>query len=86
MNGRKLRALRTLCQEVVELRRGDHCAERLRLDLDRVAEANKADEVRALEAVIAEVRQWRDVREAFPDAFALLKPRKPRRNSTSQPA
>jgi len=42
-----------LCQDIVELRRGDHCAKRLRLDLDRFAEASKADEVRALAAVTA---------------------------------
>jgi hypothetical protein len=73
---RKARALRTLCQDIVELRRGDYCAERLRLDLDRFAEASKADEVRALEAVIAEVNQWPDVRQAFKSAFALLRQRK----------
>ena len=70
---RKVRALRTLCQDIVELRRGDHCAERLRLDLDRFADATKSDEVRALEAVIEEVNQWPDVRQAFKDAFALLR-------------
>lgn len=73
---RQVRALRTLCQDIVELRRGDHTAERLRLDLERFAEARKADEVRALEAVIEEVNQWPDVRQAFKDAFALLRQRK----------
>jgi hypothetical protein len=73
---RKVRALRTLCQDIAELRRGDHTAERLRLDLDRFAETSKADEVRALEAVIEEVNQWPDVRQAFKDAFALLRQRK----------
>lgn len=46
---RQTRALRALCQDIVELRRGDHCAERLRLDLDRFAEANKDAQTRALE-------------------------------------
>lgn len=78
---RQTRALRALCQDIVELRRGDHCAERLRLDLDRFAEANKDAQTQALEAVIEEVRQWPDVREAFQDAFALL-----RRRKTGQPA
>ncbi len=73
---RKTRALRALCQDVVELRRGDHCAERLRLDLDRFAEANKDAETRALDIVVAEVRQWPDVWQAFKDAFALLRQRK----------
>jgi hypothetical protein len=49
---------------------------RLRLDLDRFAEANKEDEVRGLEAVFAEVKQWPDVLQAFQDAFALFRQRK----------
>jgi len=75
---RKARTLRTLCQDIVELRRGDHCAERLRLDLERFTEANKDDEVRALEAVIEEIKEWPDVRQAFQDAFALLRQKKNR--------
>jgi hypothetical protein len=73
---RKTRALRALCQDIVELRRGDHCAERLRLDLDRFAETTKDDQTRALDIVIEEVNQWMDVRQAFKDAFALLRQRK----------
>jgi len=82
---RKARALRMLCQDIVELRRGDHYAERLRLDLDRFADASKADEIRALEAVIEEVKQWPDVREAFKDAFALLRQRKAGQPNGHQP-
>lgn len=78
---RQTRALRALCQDIVELRRGDHCAERLRLDLDRFAEANKDAQAQALDAVIAEVKEWPDVQQAFQDAFALL-----RRRKTGQPA
>ena len=73
---RKLRALRTLCQDIVELRRGDHFAERLRLDVERFAEANKDDEVRALKAVFDETDQWPEVRQAFKNAFALYRQRK----------
>jgi hypothetical protein len=72
---RKLRALRTLCQDIVELRRGDHHAERLRLDLERFAEANKEDQLRALETVMEETKQWPEVRKAFQDAFALYRQR-----------
>jgi hypothetical protein len=75
---RKARGLRLLCQDIVELRRGDHTAERLRLDLERFTEANKDDEVRALEMVIAEVKEWPDVRQAFQDAFALQRQKKNR--------
>jgi hypothetical protein len=58
------------------LRRGDHYAERLRLDLERFAEANKADEERALELCLDETKQWPDMEQAFRDAFALLKQQK----------
>lgn len=73
---RKARALRAVAQDIVELRRGDHCAERLRLDLDRFAEANKADLDRALVALLAELKQWPDVQEAFKGVMALLERRK----------
>jgi len=72
---RKARALRTLCQDIVELRRGDHCAERLRLDLERFADASKADAVKALETVLEETKPWPEVRKAFQDAFALYRQR-----------
>jgi hypothetical protein len=84
---RKLRALRTLCQDIVELRRGDHFAERLRLDLERFAEANKDEEVRALKAVLDETEQWPEVRQAFKDAFALYRQRKAgKRPAPAEPA
>jgi hypothetical protein len=83
---RKARALRVLCQDIVELRRGDHYAERLRLDLERFAEANKEDQLRALEVCLDETKQWPDVQQAFRDAFALLKQQKRGKLSTGQPA
>lgn len=82
---RKSRALRTLCQDIVELRRGDHFAERLRLDLERFAEDKKEDESRALEAVAEEIKQWPDVQQAFQAAFVLLE-QKNGKSSTGQPA
>lgn len=48
----------------------------MRLELKRFAETNKEDELRALETVIEEVKQWPEVRQAFQDAFALLRQRK----------
>jgi hypothetical protein len=83
---RKSRALRTICQDIVELRRGDHCAARLRFDLDRFAEANKEDQLRALEVVLEETRQWPNVQQAFRDAFALLKQREAGKSSARPPA
>jgi hypothetical protein len=46
---RKLRALRGLCQDIVELRRGDHSAQRLRMererfDFERERERDKTEE------------------------------------------
>ena len=73
---RKARALRFLNQDIGELRRGDQHAERLRLDLERFAETNKADEVRALEIALEETKQWPEVQQAFKDAFALYRQHK----------
>jgi hypothetical protein len=83
---RKTRALRTLCQDVVELRRGDHCAKRLRLDLDRFTDVTKDAQTRALDVVIEEVKQWPAVRQAFQDAFALYRQRKSGDPSAGPPA
>jgi hypothetical protein len=44
--GKKLRGLRALCQDVVELRRGDHSSARLKIEqerLDRDREKTEAD-------------------------------------------
>ena len=73
---RKARALGSLCQDIVELRRGDHYAERLRLDLERFADSSKANAIKALEIVLEETKQWPEVRKAFQDAFALYRHRK----------
>ena len=68
---REARAQRALCQDIVELRRGDHCAGRLRLDLERFEDAKQDDLDRALKAVTEELKQWPEVKKAFDDAFAL---------------
>lgn len=73
---RQARALRFLSQDIGELRRGDHCAGRLRLDLERFAAANQEDGLRAFELALAETQQWPEVRRAFQDAFALYRQRK----------
>ena len=73
---RRARALRSLCQDIVELRRGDHSAARLRLDLERFAQSNRTEDERSLELLLGETRQWPDVCQAFRDAFALYKARK----------
>jgi hypothetical protein len=73
---RKARALRFLGQDIGELRRGDHYAERLRLDLKRFAEANKEEQVRALEVAVEESKQWPEVQQAFQTAFGLYRQHK----------
>lgn len=72
---RRTRALRLLCQDIGELRRGDHCAGRLRLDFERFADAQKSDLDRGLDALAEQIRQWPDVREAFAALHALVKQR-----------
>jgi hypothetical protein len=73
---RQLRALRLLCQDIGELRRGDHLAERLRLEVKRLADMNRAEGVRALETVLEETESWPEVRQAFQNAFALYRQHK----------
>jgi hypothetical protein len=51
---RKLRALRALCQDIVELRRGDHSAARLQLERERLAREKEQTE----EDVVEHFKQW----------------------------
>jgi hypothetical protein len=53
-SGKKLRVLRALCEDVVELRRGDHSAARLKLDQERPAEEREQTE----EEVVAHFQEW----------------------------
>ena len=51
---RKARVLRTLCQDIVELRRGDHSAARLKLEQERLAEARDWTE----EELVEHFQRW----------------------------
>lgn len=51
---RKLRALRGLCQDIVELRRGDHSGARLKTEQDRLEREREKSE----EEVIAHFQHW----------------------------
>jgi hypothetical protein len=51
---RKLRALRALCQDIVELRRGDHSAARLQMERERLAREQEQTE----EDVVAHFKRW----------------------------
>ena len=51
---RKLRALRGLCQDIVELRRGDHSGARLQMEQDRLEREREKTE----EEVVAHFQRW----------------------------
>lgn len=51
---RKLRALRGLCQDIVELRRGDHSGARLKMEQERLEREQEKTE----EEVVAHFQRW----------------------------
>ncbi len=51
---RKLRALRGLCQDIVELRRGDHSGARLQMEQERLEREREKTE----EEVVAQFERW----------------------------
>ena len=51
---RKLRALRGLCQDIVELRRGDHSGARLQMEQERLEREREKNE----EEVVAHFQRW----------------------------
>ncbi len=52
--GRKLRTLRSLCQDIVELRRGDHSGARLNMERERLDGAREKTE----EDVVEHFKRW----------------------------
>src|ERR1017187_9918127 len=61
---RRLRALRGLCQDIVELRRGDHSGARLKMEQERLEREREKTE----EEVIAHFQRWLknpEVRDLF---------------------
>jgi hypothetical protein len=51
---RKLRALRGLCQDIVELRRGDHSGARLNMEQERLEREQEKTE----EEVVEHFKRW----------------------------
>jgi hypothetical protein len=51
---RWLRALRGLCQDIVELRRGDHSGTRLKMEQDRLEREREKTE----EEMVAHFQRW----------------------------
>ena len=68
----RFEVLRTFVQDWAKLRHGDHTAERLQIEREKLAEARKGDQEKALEICLNESKQWSDVRELFRAAFVRL--------------
>ena len=68
--------LRTFIQDWAKLRHGDHTAERLHIEREKLDELKKDDQRKALEICLEETRQWPDVEKLFRAAFVQLKERK----------
>lgn len=54
---RRLRALRGLCQDIVELRRGDHSAARLKMERERLEREREKTE----EEIVRHFRRWVEI-------------------------
>jgi hypothetical protein len=62
-------------QDWAKLRHGDHTAERLHIEREKLAEAKKDEQCKALEICLEETKQWPDVEKLFRAAFVRLKER-----------
>jgi len=71
-----LKTLQPLCRDLVALRRGDHNAESLRLQREKRAEAKKDDQMKSLEFVLDECKQWPEVMDLFRTAYQQFKEHK----------
>src|SRR5579864_6790830 len=65
--------LRGLCRDVVALRRGDHHAERLKLDREIFSYERREDQLRALELCLEESKEYPEAASLFQAAFKRLK-------------
>jgi hypothetical protein len=64
--------LRTFVQDWALLRRGDHNAERLQIEREKLAESKKTNQEKALELCLDESKSFRDVQNLFRAAFLEL--------------
>lgn len=71
----RFEVLRTFVQDWAMLRHGDHTAERLHIEREKLAEAKKTNQEKALELCLDETKAFREVQELFRAAFAQLKER-----------
>jgi len=70
---KKLKGLKSLCQDVAVLRRGDHRAERLELNQKKFEQTTKDENIKALACCLEESKEYPEVAEAYRDAYFLLK-------------
>jgi hypothetical protein len=72
----RFEVLRTFAQDWARLRHGDHTAERLLIEREKLADARKTDQEKALELCLDETKAFSEVQELFRAAFARLEERK----------
>ena len=71
----RFEVLRTFMQDWAMLLRGDHSAERLHIEREKLAEVKKTNQEKALELCLHETKAFREVQDLFRAAFAQLKER-----------
>ena len=67
-----LKTLQPLCSDLVALRRGDQNAEWLRIEREKLDEARRNDQQKALTLCLEESRKWPDIQELFRAAFKKI--------------
>jgi hypothetical protein len=72
----RFEVLRTFVQDWTMLRQGDHTAERLHIEREKLDETRKDDQCKALEICLEETRKWPDVEKLFRAAFVQFAERK----------
>jgi hypothetical protein len=68
----RFEVLRTFLHDWAKLRHGDHTTERLAIEREKLDEARKTGQCKALEICLNESKRWPEVRELFRAAFAQL--------------
>jgi hypothetical protein len=71
----RFEVLRTFAHDWAMLRHGDHTAERLQIEREKLAEVKKTNQEKALELCLDETKAFREVQELFRAAFARLEER-----------
>ena len=72
--------LREFCNDLAALRRGDHYAERLKLESKKYDFTMKVESAQALEFCLKESKEYPEVEESFRVAFRLLRAAKKKKS------